>query len=119
MDLIRYPDDQCPPGWKAPVLALGNFDGLHRGHMKIIDRVHRTAEERGATPVVLTFDPHPTRVLRPDKAPRVLMTEAQKVEVLGAAGMRGNWRGLAAMQGRGWKSRLPAPAAPPIKRREP
>jgi riboflavin kinase / FMN adenylyltransferase len=89
VDLVRYPDDRCPPGWNAPVLALGNFDGLHRGHMKIIDRVHRTAEERGATPVVLTFDPHPTRVLRPDKAPRVLMTEAQKVEVLGAAGMRG------------------------------
>ena len=71
------------------MLALGNFDGLHRGHMKIVERVHRTAEERGATPVVLTFDPHPTRVVRPDKAPRVLMTEAQKVEVLASAGMRG------------------------------
>ena len=71
------------------MLALGNFDGLHRGHMKIIERVHRTAEERGATPVVLTFDPHPTRVVRPDKAPRVLMTEAQKLEVLAAAGIRG------------------------------
>jgi len=71
------------------VLALGNFDGLHRGHMKIIERVHRTAEERGATPVVLTFDPHPTRVVRPDKAPRVLMTDAQKIEVLAAAGILG------------------------------
>ena len=50
--------------------------------MKIIERVHRTAVERGATPVVLTFDPHPTRVVRPDKAPPLLMTEAQKVEVL-------------------------------------
>jgi riboflavin kinase/FMN adenylyltransferase len=89
VDLIHYPDDPRPAGWKAPVLALGNFDGLHRGHMKIIERVHRTAAERGATPVVLTFDPHPTRVLRPDKAPRVLMTEAQKMEVLAAGGMRG------------------------------
>ena len=89
MDLIRYPGEPRPGGWKAPVLALGNFDGLHRGHMKIIERVRRTAEERSATPVVLTFDPHPTRVLRPDRAPRVLMTEAQKVEVLAAAGMRG------------------------------
>jgi riboflavin kinase/FMN adenylyltransferase len=71
------------------VLALGNFDGLHRGHMKIVERVHRTALERGATPVVLTFDPHPTRVVRPEKAPRVLMNEAQKLEVLAAAGMRG------------------------------
>jgi riboflavin kinase/FMN adenylyltransferase len=87
--IIRYPGDPRPADWKGPVLALGNFDGLHRGHMKIIERVHRTAEERGATPVVLTFDPHPTRVLRPDKAPRVLMTEAQKVEVLAAAGVRG------------------------------
>jgi riboflavin kinase/FMN adenylyltransferase len=87
--LIRYPGDPRPSDWKAPVLALGNFDGLHRGHMKIVERVHRTAEERGATPVVLTFDPHPTRILRPDKAPRVLMTEAQKVEVLAAAGMQG------------------------------
>jgi riboflavin kinase/FMN adenylyltransferase len=89
VDLIRYPADQPPSDWKMPVLALGNFDGLHRGHMKIIERVRRTAEERGATPVVLTFDPHPTRVVRPDKAPRVLMTEAQKVEVLASAGMRG------------------------------
>ncbi len=89
MEIIRYPGDVRPADWKMPVLALGNFDGLHRGHMKIIERVHRTAAERGATPVVLTFDPHPTRVLRPDKAPRVLMTEAQKVEVLAQAGMRG------------------------------
>ncbi|MCU0249177.1 MAG: bifunctional riboflavin kinase/FAD synthetase [Vicinamibacterales bacterium] len=89
MDLIRYPDDARPASWKTPVLALGNFDGLHRGHMKIIERVRRTAEERGATPVVLTFDPHPTRVVRPDRALRVLMSEAQKVEVLASAGVRG------------------------------
>jgi riboflavin kinase/FMN adenylyltransferase len=89
VEISRYPGDVRPADWKTPVLALGNFDGLHRGHMKIIERVHRTAAERGATPVVLTFDPHPTRVLRPDKAPRVLMTEAQKVEVLAQAGMRG------------------------------
>jgi riboflavin kinase/FMN adenylyltransferase len=57
--------------------------------MRIIERVHRTATERGATPVVLTFDPHPTRVVRPEKAPRVLMTVSQKIEVLAQAGMRG------------------------------
>ncbi|MFO7694640.1 MAG: bifunctional riboflavin kinase/FAD synthetase [Vicinamibacterales bacterium] len=89
MEIIRYPGDARPAGWTSPVLALGNFDGLHRGHMRIVERVRRAALEHGATPVVLTFDPHPTRVLRPEKAPRVLMTEAQKVEVLEAAGMRG------------------------------
>jgi riboflavin kinase/FMN adenylyltransferase len=69
------------------VLALGNFDGLHRGHMKIIDRVRRRAGERGGTPVAMTFDPHPPRVVRPDKAPPLLMTTAQRLEALERAGM--------------------------------
>jgi len=84
----HFPDDP-PPRWNQPVLALGNFDGLHRGHMKIIDRVRRRAGERGGTPAVMTFDPHPSRVLRPDKAPPLLMTTEQKLEALGLAGMQG------------------------------
>jgi riboflavin kinase / FMN adenylyltransferase len=75
--------------WHQPVLALGNFDGLHRGHIKIVERVVRTAAERSATPLVLTFDPHPTRVLRPDKAPPLLMTMAQKIEALERAKVQG------------------------------
>jgi riboflavin kinase/FMN adenylyltransferase len=71
------------------VLALGNFDGLHRGHVKIIERIRRGASERGGTPVVLTFDPHPPKVLRPDKAPALLMTMHQKVEALEHAGVQG------------------------------
>jgi riboflavin kinase / FMN adenylyltransferase len=88
MFTIHYPDDP-PPRWNQPVLALGNFDGLHRGHMKIIDRVRRRAGERGGTPAAMTFDPHPPRVLRPDKAPALLMTKAQKLEALSRAGMQG------------------------------
>ncbi len=75
--------------WRSPVLALGNFDGLHRGHAKIIERVRRGALERGATALAMTFDPHPHRVLRPDKAPPLLMTTAQKLEALEQAGMQG------------------------------
>jgi riboflavin kinase / FMN adenylyltransferase len=86
--ISHFPDDP-PPKWPQPVLALGNFDGLHRGHMKIIDRVRRRAGERGGTPAVMTLDPHPPRVLRPDKAPPLLMTKAQKLEALGRAGMQG------------------------------
>jgi len=71
------------------VLALGNFDGLHRGHMKIIDRVRRRAGERGGTPAAMTFDPHPPRVLRPDKAPPLLMTKEQRIEALSRSGMQG------------------------------
>jgi riboflavin kinase / FMN adenylyltransferase len=89
MDIIHFPDDPRPASWHQPVLALGNFDGLHRGHVKIIERVRRRAEERGGVAVLLTFDPHPTRVVRPDKAPRLLMTTAQKLEALQQAGMDG------------------------------
>ena len=88
MHVIHYPDDPSP-WWNQPVLALGNFDGLHRGHMKIIDRVRRRAGERGGTPAAMTFDPHPPRVVRPDKAPPLLMTKEQRVEALGRSGMQG------------------------------
>ena len=88
MDIATYPDDP-PPRWHNTVLALGNFDGLHRGHMKIIDRVRQRAGERGGTPAAMTFDPHPPRVLRPDKAPPLLMTSDQKVEALRRSGMQG------------------------------
>ena len=89
MDVIHFPDDTRPPRWTHPVLALGNFDGLHRGHRKILERLQRVAAERGATPVVMTFDPHPPRVVRPDKAPALLMTKAQKLEGLEQAGVQG------------------------------
>jgi riboflavin kinase / FMN adenylyltransferase len=89
MDVIHYPEEARPTRWREPVLAVGNFDGLHRGHIQIVERVVQTAAERHATPLVLTFDPHPTRVIRPDRAPALLMTMAQKVEALSAAGVQG------------------------------
>jgi riboflavin kinase/FMN adenylyltransferase len=89
MDIIHFPDDARPAHWVQPVLALGNFDGVHRGHRKILERVRRGAGEHGATSVVMTFDPHPSRVVRPDKAPPLLMTTAQKLEALAAAGLQG------------------------------
>src|SRR4051795_8856614 len=89
MDIIHFPDDQRPARWKQPVLALGNFDGVHRGHQKILERLRRVAAERGATAVVMTFDPHPPRIVRPDKAPPLLMTKAQKLEAIAAAHVQG------------------------------
>jgi riboflavin kinase/FMN adenylyltransferase len=89
MDVIHFPEDPRPARWAHPVLALGNFDGVHRGHRKILDRVTRVATERGATSVVMTFDPHPPRVVRPDKAPPLLMTKVQKLEAIADAGVQG------------------------------
>jgi riboflavin kinase/FMN adenylyltransferase len=87
METIHFPDDQRPPWVVHPVLALGNFDGLHRGHLKIIERVRRGAAEHGGTPMAMTFDPHPPRVVRPDKAPPLLMTTAQRLQALHQAGI--------------------------------
>ena len=87
METIHFPEDARPPWLVHPVLALGNFDGLHRGHLKIIERVKRGAAEHGGTPMAMTFDPHPPRVVRPDKAPPLLMTKAQRIEALGRAGI--------------------------------
>ena len=87
METIHYPDQACPSWIAHPVLALGNFDGLHRGHLKIIERVKRGAAERGGTPMAMTFDPHPPRIVRPDKAPPLLMTAAQRLRALERAGI--------------------------------
>jgi riboflavin kinase/FMN adenylyltransferase len=86
---VYFPDDPRPARWTRPVLALGNFDGVHRGHRKILERVRRVAGERGATPIVMTFDPHPPRVVRPDKAPPLLMTTTQRLEAIAASGVQG------------------------------
>ena len=87
MEVLHFPDD-TPPAWLVhPVLALGNFDGLHRGHLKIIERVRRGAAEHGGTPMAMTFDPHPSRIVRPDKAAPLLMTKQQRIEALGRSGI--------------------------------
>jgi len=88
METIHFPDDPRPPWLVHPVIALGNFDGLHRGHLKIIERVKRGAAEHGGTPMAMTFDPHPPRIVRPDKAPPLLMTKAQRLEALHRAGIQ-------------------------------
>jgi riboflavin kinase/FMN adenylyltransferase len=87
VEVLHFPED-TPPAWLVhPVLALGNFDGLHRGHLKIIERVRRGAAEHGGTPMAMTFDPHPSRIVRPDKAAPLLMTKSQRIEALGRAGI--------------------------------
>jgi riboflavin kinase/FMN adenylyltransferase len=88
MEVIHFPDDARPAWLVHPVLGLGNFDGLHRGHLKIVERVKRGAVEHGGTPMAMTFDPHPPRVVRPDKAPPLLMTKAQRLEALQRNGIR-------------------------------
>jgi riboflavin kinase / FMN adenylyltransferase len=78
MKIFRSPTD-IPGGFGPSVVTIGNFDGLHIGHRQIMRRVVALANMRGAVPVVLTFDPHPARVLAPERAPKLLMTIDQRL----------------------------------------
>jgi riboflavin kinase/FMN adenylyltransferase len=71
---------------RAPAIAVGNFDGFHRGHQKLVAQARAAAARAGGEGVALTFDPHPARVLAPERAPRLLTTTARKLELLAAAG---------------------------------
>ncbi len=63
-------------------LAIGFFDGVHVGHQALIQRAVARAEERGLRSIALTFDPHPMAVLRPERAPRLLMTAERRAQIL-------------------------------------
>ena len=71
----------------STALTIGNFDGVHIGHQRLIHRVLDFAREHALTPALLTFDPHPARVLAPDRAPRLLTTLEQRIKLLRAEGI--------------------------------
>ncbi len=60
------------------VLTLGNFDGVHRGHQRLVQTARRRAREYGAVALAVTFDPHPLTLLAPQRAPATLMTIAER-----------------------------------------
>lgn len=69
-------------------LAIGNFDGVHIGHQALIGRTIRCAQQNGFIPAVLTFDPHPTAVVAPDRVPPLICTLEQRFKLLAATGIR-------------------------------
>jgi riboflavin kinase / FMN adenylyltransferase len=73
--------------YPKPVLALGNFDGVHLGHQAIFQQVVTRAREIDGTSMVFTFEPHPIQVLAPDKAPPLLTTPDQKMRLIAATGI--------------------------------
>jgi len=81
MELVRI-ETLAPLGWRPSAVTVGNFDGVHRGHQALVSAVVASARAAGGVSVVLTFDPHPARVLRPAHAPAALTTLAQKEELL-------------------------------------
>jgi riboflavin kinase/FMN adenylyltransferase len=71
---------------RSPAVAIGNFDGVHRGHQALVAAARREAQALGGEAGVLTFDPHPARFFAPALAPPMLMTLDRRLELLGEAG---------------------------------
>ncbi|BCZ81310.1 hypothetical protein PTKU64_49850 [Paraburkholderia terrae] len=68
------------------VISIGMFDGVHRGHRRVLARLRETAARHALPAVVVTFDPHPRRVLQPDKAPPMLASLRRRLALLASTG---------------------------------
>jgi riboflavin kinase/FMN adenylyltransferase len=78
--------EDFPAGLRGAYVTVGNFDGVHRGHQKLIGRLRERAEAAGVPALAVTFNPHPVALLRPDKAPVPLVWIDREIELLMQAG---------------------------------
>ncbi len=79
--------DDVPAQWGRSVVTIGEFDGVHRGHQRIVARAMDVAAELGLPVVVVTFDPHPDEVIRPGSHPPLLCTARRRSELLAGLGV--------------------------------
>jgi riboflavin kinase/FMN adenylyltransferase len=79
--------DSLPEAVRRGAVAVGNFDGVHLGHARIIQRLVAQARQLGGPAVAFTFDPHPVKLLRPDRAPAPLTWMERKVDLLAELGV--------------------------------
>lgn len=70
---------------RKPVLTIGNFDGVHRGHLALFERVKIRARTIGGVSVVMTFQPHPIKIMKPEKAPLLITPTQQKLALIAQA----------------------------------
>jgi len=76
-----------PDDGRGTVITVGTFDGVHRGHWAVLQEIRRRALEAGRRSVLVTFHPHPLKIVRPDHAPQLLTTPAEKKEILAETGL--------------------------------
>jgi riboflavin kinase/FMN adenylyltransferase len=76
-----------PPDPRGTVVTVGSFDGVHRGHWAVLQEIRLRAKETGRRSVLVTFHPHPLKIVRPDEAPLLLTTPAEKKEILAETGL--------------------------------
>ena len=82
-----YTLDALPNNIKNPVVTIGNFDGVHKGHQSLFQMVRERAEALGGTSVVITFEPHPIKVMSPKKLKPLITVLEQKKELVASQGI--------------------------------
>jgi riboflavin kinase/FMN adenylyltransferase len=79
--------DEVPPDFGPSALTIGNFDGVHAGHRRILRRVKEVAVERALKASALTFDPHPSKVVAPERAPRLMTSPVERCALIEEEGI--------------------------------
>jgi riboflavin kinase/FMN adenylyltransferase len=79
--------DEVPADFGPTIVSVGNFDGVHRAHRHVLDEISQRAKAAHARSVAVTFDPHPTRILRPDQKLKLLTPLPEKLRLLEATGI--------------------------------
>ncbi|WP_316861512.1 bifunctional riboflavin kinase/FAD synthetase [uncultured Cohaesibacter sp.] len=86
---IKHPEQPLPDQLKGGVVAIGNFDGMHRGHQAVLEDALQEARQKGLKAIALTFEPHPRTLFRPDRPIFRLTPHEEKARIAHALGLDG------------------------------
>src|SRR2546430_3500924 len=86
MQLFRKPED-IHADFGPSLVSVGNFDGVHRAHLRVLQEIVTRSQSRNARSVAVTFEPHPMRILRPNAGPRLLTPTPEKIRLLEKTGI--------------------------------
>lgn len=84
---IFHKIDEIPADFGPTLVSVGNFDGVHRAHTRVLTEIVSRSRHRRAKSVAVTFEPHPMRILRPDSAPKLLTPTPEKLRLLEQTGV--------------------------------
>jgi riboflavin kinase/FMN adenylyltransferase len=85
---VRWTEPAGLPRDRGTVVTVGTFDGVHLGHWSVLQEIARRAAATGRRSALVTFDPHPLRIIRPEHAPPLLTTPLEKKEILAESGLQ-------------------------------
>jgi riboflavin kinase/FMN adenylyltransferase len=88
MNSVRWAHPPGLPTDRGTVATVGTFDGVHLGHWSVLQEIARRAESAGRRSVLVTFDPHPLKIVRPEHCPPLLTTAEEKKEILAESGLQ-------------------------------